>query len=1190
MRMRTLQSVLGLAVLATLTSVLAIGQTTSATVTGAISDPKGAAIPGATVVLENLQTHVKATVDSNSSGFYRVAGLLPGFYRATVAKDGFKSVIRDGIELHGQDEIAINYNLQVGSVTESVTVTSAEPLLQSDSSTVSTVIESQQIENTPLNGRNVMNLSALTPGVVPQGATGGNPLNNQAAIGNYTNPAGWGNYQVGGAVTGQNITYVDGGPLNMMAQNWMGYIPGQDSIQEFRVETNNIGAEYGGYFGGVLLFSTKSGTNDIHGSVYEYFRNTVLDANSYFNNQHGVVRPPVNQNQYGVSLGGPLKRNKLFLFGNWEGFVDRVGLPYQTVVPSVAETTGDFRAFYTTQNPLLNNFTGQPVSCNGVVNTVCPDSTALYMANVFKYWAQPNIPGAPHGAINFSTNAASGGNSNQYVVRGDYSLSSRQQLFARYTTWRTDTQGTNYYHNNVPQPEVLSTTQQAVVGDTITLNSTTVADVRASYIRFNFISEPPNLGKVDLSKFGPNYAAIAGQVTYNALPVPFLIGYGNQFPILIINVIQFYDFNKYAVSGNITKTLGRHAVKVGAELMRNEGYFSGGGLGPDGLFAFLNGLPTNDIFANFMLGFNFPLAGLSGIQTSRKVSAVNYSQGYYVSDTYQMNPKLTLTGGVRWDLPGGVLEKHDVNTVLLPNVASPIGTIQNPVTGQSQQLKGDLVLVNTPAYPSRYDDVIHHGLFAPNLGFSARVMNSTVVRGGFGMSFISYTDFNGVPSPVSSPLTAASTPDTGPLAGIGGSLSNPFPLLNGVLPKPIGRNPAFDAQIEGLTISGIVAGAKYPYVMQWNLNVQQQLSSNSVFQIGYQGSKGTHIRNSKNLNQLPNSYAAQAATEYQTLYNQYITGPDAGNPGKAASDADANTFLNKSVANPLFNKLTTVSAQNGPNISKGQLLMPYPQFSTSVSNTSLNEGGSTYHSLQATYQLRLHSAGAFFAAYTWSKLIGNIDSTTGFLEGNTVGGGQDNYNKAADRSLESFDVPQRLVLNYSLALPFGKGQHWMANDSDGLERLIGGWRVSSVTSFQVGYPLALTAQGNDLSNSFGAVGIRPNRVPGCNPKLSGGAKSRLNKWFNTACFVQPPQFTFGNESRVDSQLRGEGVNNWDLSVSKDTHITERVHAVFEGEFINAFNRVQFGPPGLQVGSSIFGVVSGTLNNPREIQFAMRLLF
>ena len=418
---------LGLAVFVALAVPIAVAQTTAATVTGVVADQGGAAITGVSVVLENLDTHVQVTARTNSSGFYRVSGLLPGFYRATVSKDGFRSVIRDGIELHGQDEIAINYSMQVGSVTESITVTSSAPLLQSDSSTVSTVIESEQIENTPLNGRNVMNLSALTPGVVPQGATSGNPLNNQAAIGNYTNPAGWGNYQVGGAVTGQNITYVDGGPLNLMAQNWMGYIPAQDSIQEFRVQTNNISSEYGEYYGGVLTFSTKSGSNEVHGSAYEYFRNTVLDANSYFNNQTNVARPPVQQNQYGVSLGGPLKKNKAFLFGNWEGFRDAIGLPYQTVVPSVAETTGDFTADYSPEHPLLNNFTGQPVSCNGVVNKVCPDPTALYMANGYKYWAQPNIPGAAHGAINFSTNAASGGSSNQYVIRGDYNLNPAQQ-------------------------------------------------------------------------------------------------------------------------------------------------------------------------------------------------------------------------------------------------------------------------------------------------------------------------------------------------------------------------------------------------------------------------------------------------------------------------------------------------------------------------------------------------------------------------------------------------------------------------------------------------------------------------------------------------------------------------------------------------------------------------------------------
>ena len=279
MGLRFKQRTITCTILLSLATACAIGQST-ATITGSVSDPSGASVPGASVAIENLDTHVKSTVTTNSAGFYRVSGLLPGTYRASVTKEGFKSTLRDGIALHAQDEVAINYNLELGSVSESVTVTGSEPLLQSDSATVSTVIENQQIQNTPLNGRNVMNLSALTPGVIPQGATNGNPLNNQAAIGNYTNPAGWGNYQVGGAVTGQNITYVDGAPLNVMAQNWMGYIPGQDSIQEFRVETNNISSEFGGYYGGVLLFSTKSGTNQVHGSAYEYFRNTKLDANS----------------------------------------------------------------------------------------------------------------------------------------------------------------------------------------------------------------------------------------------------------------------------------------------------------------------------------------------------------------------------------------------------------------------------------------------------------------------------------------------------------------------------------------------------------------------------------------------------------------------------------------------------------------------------------------------------------------------------------------------------------------------------------------------------------------------------------------------------------------------------------------------------------------------------------------------
>src|SRR5450631_4031704 len=1166
MKRTILQQALCVVMAVTLATTMAVGQTTSATVTGAVLDPSGAAIVAASVALESLQTHVMSTVTTNSAGFYRVSGLLPGFYRATVTKDGFKSVVRDAIELHGQDEVAINYQLQVGSVTESVTVT-AEGQLQTESATVSTVIEARQIENTPLNGRNVMNLASLTPGVIPQGATSGSPLGNQAAIGNYTNPAGWGNYQIGGGFSGANTEYVDGGPLNRPVANWIGILPSQDSIQEFRVETNNIISEYGRYYGGVMNFTTKSGTDQFHGTGYEYFRNTVLDANSFFNKAANpqVNRPPVQQNQYGASLGGPLKKDKLFFFSSWENYKNRSGLSYLTTVPTVAETTGDFRA----DAPVIN-FLGQQVSCNGGLNTVCPDPTALYMASVFKYWPAPNIVPRANGN-NFATNASSGTSSNGVTARGDYNLSSRQQLFARYSWWKTNTLGTNYYHNNVPQPEVLSTSHQAVLGDTITLSPTMVADFRESYLRFNFVSQPPSIGHVDLSKFGPAYGALQSQATFDVLPVPFLVGYGNQFPLLIINVIQYYDYNTYNFAGNITKTVGRSAIRFGGAARRVEAYFSGNtGLGPTGIFLFVGGFPTNNEFANFMEGSFIP--NQFGIGTGRETQTVNYNQGYYVNETFHASSRLTLTGGVRWEIPGAVSEKKDLNTVFLPTIASPLGTILNPATGSSQALHGNLALVNSPAYKSRLDDVQHYHLFAPNLGFSLRVLQNTVLRGGYGMSFISL-DSQGALSPFNSPINSVTTPPTG-------TLSNPFPQINGVLPQPVGRDPNFSAAVQVLGVTGRIPGAKYPYVQQWNLNVEQQLPWDSRFQIGYQGSEGTHLEMGLTVNQLGDNFIQQAATQYTSLVNS----------GSTPTQADAQTFVNQQVANPLAGKLAPGSAYNGATIRQGQLLRPYLQFD-GVTNSAANVGTSNYNSLQASFQKRFHSAGTFFAAYTWAKLMGTVDTRTGFLEGNTTGGIQDTNNLAAERSLESFDVPQRLVLNYSVNLPIGIGQKWLGGVGTGLNRVIGGWRFSGITTFQSGYPIALSAQTNDLSTEFGVPGIRPNRVQGCQAKIGGSPVSRLNKAFNTACFVQPSTpFSFGNEGRVDSQLRVDRVNNWDIAIAKDTQVTERVRAIFETEFLNAFNRTQFGPPASQVGSPGFGSINSTLNNPREIQFSLRLAF
>jgi hypothetical protein len=1143
-------------------------QISTATVSGFIVDSTGALIAEVTVSLTNIGTGVVSTGTTNSSGLYRISSLIPGVYRANVSRDGFKSIIMDGIALHVEDAVSINYSMEVGAVSVSVMVEPGQSQVNAESTTVGQVIESGQIEDTPLNGRNVFNLLELVPGVVPQGAASGSPLNNQAAIGNFTNPAGWGNYQIGGGAAGQNAAFVDGAPVSTPIENWLILVPSEDAIQEFKVDSNNASSEYGRFYGGVINFATKSGSNDFHGGASEFFRNTVLNANNTFNIKASINRPPLEQNQYSAWLGGPILRNRLFFFGTWEGYANRSGLPFAARVPTAAELLGDFTADKPVTVPGPNNTTVQ-VSCNGALNKVCLDPTSNYLNNIFGYWGVPNIPGVAEGGVNFQTNASSGSNANQFTARGDYTLS-RHQFFTRYTYWKTNTLATNYFHNTAPsQPGIVSITHQAVIGDTYTINPTIVADVRLSYSRFEYDSFPPTLGKVDLTKI-PAVALFANQVTFDVLPVISLSGYSpSAFPYSIINVINFNTFQTYSLVANVSKSAGKHSIRFGGEYRKIGASFLKISGGPTGSFTFLSGSPTNNIFANYDMGA--VVANTGGITTTQRFRLAEPYGGVYIMDTFHATAKLTMHAGTRWELPGSFAEKNDLNTVLLMNVVSPLGSIFNPATGANQALNGNLVLVNSPQYPSRYDNSFHSHLFAPNVGLTYRLLTNSVVSAGYSLNYVAYD--TGDPSALSTPINSLTTPPTGPL-------SNPFPQINGVLPKPVGRSPSYSANIQGLAIVGRVPNVPFAYAQQWNLNVQREFGQSSLLQVGYIGSKGTRLPISLNLNALSDAQAATAATQYQSLVAS----------GLSTTAADARTFLNVQVANPLTGKLAAGSAYNGSNIAQGQLLRPFPQFAN-VTDSSFTEGGSIYHSLQASYRKRFKSAGNVFVSYSWSKLLGTVDTNTGFLESSTVGGYQDPNNLASSRSLESFDVPQRLVLNYSLTLPFGKGRYWLGNAGPITDRLVSGWNASSITTFQKGFPLVLTAQPNDLSKNFGFGAIRPNVVPGCTKAISGSAGSRLGKYFNTACFTQPATpFSIGNESRTDSTLRIPGTDNWDLAVSKDTVIHERFRILFTTQFLNMFNHVQYGQPGGQFGSTSFGVITSQLNNPRQIQFGLKLSF
>src|ERR1035437_3931026 len=466
---------LGLAMSPTLTAQLVNGS-----LVGTVTDGAGKVVTGSSVTLTNLGTSEKKTTRTESIGDYQFLFLIPGQYQVEIAGTGFKTFSRGPVDIRVQTATHVDAVLQVGAVQQTVHVSStAGELLQTQSATLGTTVEGSQVQAMPLNGRNVMNLVALAPGVVPQGTSMTTVLNNQ---GGGTNPAGWNNYQIGGAIAGANSSYLDGVPLNIIGNNpsWSAFVPTQDAIQEFKVETNSVDPAFGRFAGGVIIFSTKSGTNQFHGSAYEFFRNTVLDANNFFLNRSNQPRTQLNQNQYGTLLGGPVKRNKLFFFFSWEGYQLRAGFPVLGNVPTSAQLTGDFSGRPTITDPQ----TGQPFPNNKIPSNRI-DSTANAIATQIKFWPSPNTS-QPGG--NYATSASTGGNANQYNTRIDWTVSDKQTVFGRYSFWQNDTTPEDSFHIGLPGEgfQFNGPSQQLALGDTYTLSPTTVMEIRASGTLFKF--------------------------------------------------------------------------------------------------------------------------------------------------------------------------------------------------------------------------------------------------------------------------------------------------------------------------------------------------------------------------------------------------------------------------------------------------------------------------------------------------------------------------------------------------------------------------------------------------------------------------------------------------------------------------------------------------------------------------------
>lgn len=1236
-----LQTLLFSAVLVLATSLSLYGQSTYGTVDGTVVDSSGAVVAGAQVTLTNTGTQEKRTQGTGGEGLYQFVNVVPGEYRLDIEKAGFKHFARTNVTVQVQQDTHIDATLPVGQQSETVEVTAETPLLQAETSSLGQVVEKREANELPLNGRNIFNLVSSAPSVITQGGAGGTPVGQ--------NPFTWGDYQIGGSFGNQGAEYLDGQPLNIGYINLPILIPTQDSIGEFKVQYNDLGAEWGKFSGGIINLSTKSGTNQFHGEAYEFLRNKVFNSNNYFDKEQELAAglanttPPFAQNQYGFNIGGPVIKDKTFFFFSLEQFRLRFGNVYTTTVPTAAERTGDFSQLCTsgfnTPDPQGSgiNICSDTATVSGVTYptdqiydpyTVQTNGNRLpYAGNIIPTGeiafnpATPTLVGlyAPPTnsglTDNFTAAASGGGNTNQVDFRIDQNLTSKSRIFGRFNYNGLLDLPQNPFGTGLCADRCAEDyhTKAAVVDYNHSFTPTTILDLNFSASRFIYTRAPINSG-FDLTKIGwPAFFNTIVPTAARTPPTPCI----SEDTLVSCSQGQSFiqDYNtQFNFSPSATVIRGRHSIQFGVQWEEGFDNYSQTNIA-SGFFGFSDAWTQNnpltpypspengEAIADLMLGLGQGESQHVGNQTSgvAEVPALTAGKQTYralfVNDTFHALSKLTLNLGLRYELQGTWSERF--NRLSYWNGAATNATVTGCSGAAGSSCPGDIFLVGDGVNTSRNNLPLDKKEFSPRIGFAYALDSKTVIRGGYGIFWIpNFVSFGAnpdndiinlattayVPS-TNGGLTPASTvnfsgctlaPAANPGAAAGGFAAfstsclypNPYGAA-GILPPP-GRNGSASAFAAGQSLNQIAAytNPKEGYVEQWNLDVQRQLPAGFFADVAYAGSKGVHLQ------------------QYATQIDQI---------------PDADLALQGALIAPVTNTLAGITSGSlspsvSPTVNAGQLLRPYPEY-TGVNLAGYGCCESIYHSLQATVTRRFAGGGTLLAAYTNAKLISNTDTLTTWLETDTGGVGdvQDWNNLKGERSLSSQDIPQRLVVSYVLDLPFGHGKMFWGNMTGAADKVVGGWGIDGITTFQRGFPLKLTyAASTPLSNAnLGTGTLRPSVVAGCNKSApSGNLTAKLNEWFDTACFAPPPDWGFGDEPRVDATLRMDGIDNFDFAIFKRTKFgpDDRLGLEFRTEFFDLFNHPQFGAPGEGLGSSTFGVVSSQINNPRQVQFALKFLF
>ncbi|HZT31180.1 MAG TPA: TonB-dependent receptor [Bryobacteraceae bacterium] len=1108
-------------------------QKITGTLSGAITDASGASIEGARVTVRNRDTGATREAVSNVRGGYEVEFLTPATYDVTIEHPGFKKQVFQGVVIQVNQSAELDASLEVGDVVQEVAVQASAPLLQTTESSVGSVIEFKQVQQLPLNGRQFLQLALLVPGAT-QSPPGGRQSTERGTLPSALN--------VNGNREGSNLFLIDGTLNTDPNFNTFVISPNIDSILEFKVQTNSYSPEFGQQAGAQINLVTRSGTNRYHGSAYEFLRNSSLDAKNLFDRPAPAKIPPFRQNQFGGTLGGPVKKDKLFFFGSYEGFRQVKAQTATAVVPSAALRQGDFSGRLTAAGQLTPIFDPLSTRANPAFNSALPASPTnpQYLRDPFpgniiptgrldpiaqgilKYVDLPNLAALPLGVGTFLNNASQIESNDQFGVRVDYSLSTKDQIFGRYS--KSDesifvpgglsSQGLR----REPSPQIVT------LGDTHFFSPAIANDFRLGFTRLR-------LNIVNKNAFTQNIPEQLGIQGQQGLPpsawevpnVAFAADGISTFGGANFGVPTVTRDNAYQIQESLSITKGEHSLRMGMQITRFQ--LNNATLNyilPSYTYRATpltadvtnpNGISRGSEFADFLLGYSHNNQVTDG---SGQVYLRRTNLGPWFEDTWRATRNLTLTLGLRWDFIPPWVEKYDrFGSVYVPALNGPA----KPVPVQAN--------VNVPGYGQVPRGVVNtnYNNWAPRVGLAYRLPKGTVVRAAYGIFYdsqIGNTTVDLVRNPPFQTRLIIDMPDS------------IFPTLTLRDLRPPGVTVSSSYFAEGQAQNGQIS---FPtaYVQQWNFSLQHEIASNWAVTGSYVGSTGRHL-------------------SFSGIANIPYPGPGPLNPRRP------------------FN----------------------PDF-TAIFQMAMPRVNSYYNSLQLKSEMRDFHGLTMVTAYTYSRSIDTGQEIRGGAVGNTQE--IDNWNlDGQNRGRSAFDQDHRLVNSFVYDLPFGRGKKYLSQGGP-LALLVGDWQANSIVTASTGLPMTLYT-GVDTANSGVASLIHPDSVLGVS-RIP--AQQTANQWFNPAAFtlapdcrnqavyntLQNPLVCFGNAGR--NILSGPGLVNFDFALMKTFRLGETSSLQFRSEFFNLWNTPPLGFPTNILTSPTVGRILSA-GAARQIQFALRASF